>query len=223
MLQLMNWKNIDPFPVMGVWLNETNAIAFDLSIANEKLKRETYGNIDAFSMYTNGLLASAHVPFGYGGYFENRVIYNVFDNFATNHEHRSIHLGVDVWSTAGTPVYCPLDGSIHSFQFNDGDGNYGPAIIVEHQLDGQVLFSLYGHLSKTDLQGLEIGMPVKKGSLLCHLGEPHENGKWPPHLHFQLMLDMEGWEGDYPGVCVSKDEPHFRKNCPDPLSLIYKD
>ena len=83
--------------------------------------------------------------------------------------------------------------------------------------------NVYSHLQKDDLTGMPVGETIKKGSLLCHLGGPHENGKWPPHLHFQLIRDLEGWEGDYPGVCSLKDENHYRKNCPDPISLICRD
>lgn len=222
MLLPMNWKNIDPFPIMGKWLDASNAIPMDFSVGNTALKKDTYGNISTFCSHVQQLLQKADVAFGYGGYFENRIIYNVFDNFATDQEHRNIHLGIDVWGDAGTSVYAPLDGHVHSFRFNEGEGNYGPTIILQHLVHGKTLFSLYGHLSKIDLEGLEVGMAITKGSLLCHLGTPEENGKWPPHLHFQLMLDMEGWEGDYPGVCSRKDERHYRMNCPDPSPLILR-
>lgn len=206
---------------MGEWLNSNNAIAFDLSVSNSSLKEKTYGNIENFTIYINGLLQRANVKYGYGGYFEDRIVYNVFDNFATSAEHRSIHLGIDIWAGAGTPVFAPMDGIIHSFQVNEGEGNYGPTIILEHTIDGAKLFSLYGHLNTSDLADLHPGKMINQGELLCHLGDTHENGKWPPHLHFQLMHNMEGWKGDYPGVCSRKDETHYRKNCPDPISLIY--
>jgi len=221
MLRHMNWKNIDFFPLMGEWLNKENAIAFNLSVNNGSLKKETYGNIDSFSAYINGLLQKGNVKYGYGGFFEDRIVYNVFDNFATSAEHRSIHLGIDIWTAAGAPVFAPLDGIIHSVQVNEGEGNYGPTIILEHTIDGAKLFSLYGHLSSGDLNDLYPGKSIHKGELLCHLGEIHENGKWPPHLHFQLMKDMEGWKGDYPGVCSKQNESHYRNNCLDPISLIY--
>lgn len=217
----MKWKNTDVFPLMGEWLNSDNAIAFDLSVNNSSLKEETYGNIENFTIYINGLLQRANVKYGYGGYVEDRIVYNVFDNFATSAEHRSIHLGIDIWAAAGSPVFAPFDGVIHSFQVNEGEGNYGPAIILEHTIDGAKLFSLYGHLSTRDLTDLYPGKMINQGELLCHLGETHENGKWPPHLHFQLMYDMQGWQGDYPGVCSRKDENHYRNNCPNPISLIY--
>jgi murein DD-endopeptidase MepM/ murein hydrolase activator NlpD len=217
----MNWKNIDVFPIMGEWLNKENAIAFDLSVNNSSLTKETYGNIENFNSYIKGLLKKANVKYGYGGYFEDRIVYNVFDNFATSAEHRSIHLGIDIWAGAGTPVFAPMDGIIHSFQLNAGEGNYGPTIILEHTLDRTKIFSLYGHLSTMDLDDLYPGKMINQGELLCHLGDIHENGKWPPHLHFQLMHDMEGWKGDYPGVCSRQDEHHYRNNCPDPMGLIF--
>jgi peptidoglycan LD-endopeptidase LytH len=43
-----------------------------------------------------------------------------------------------------------------------------------------------------------------------------ENGNWPPHLHFQLIADMEGWKGDYPGVCKYSEREKWLGNCPDP-------
>ena len=222
MLQHMNWKNIDAFPLMGEWLTSQNAVVLDLSANNDSLSKAIYGDIEKFNNYITALLQNAMVQYGYGGFFENRIVYNVFDNFATTAEHRSIHLGIDVWTEAGASVYAPLDGVVHSFQINQGDGNYGPTIILEHMIEGQTLYSLYGHLSTSDLDGLFVGKTFSKGDLLCHLGNTHENGKWPPHLHFQLMHELEGWKGDYPGVCSRQDEWHYRKNCPDPLALIYQ-
>lgn len=129
-------------------------------------------------------------------------------------------MGVDIWAQAWTPVFAPLDGLIHSFQNNAGFGNYGPTIILEHELDGQKLFSLYGHLALEDLKDLQVGQSISKGQKFCHLGPFPENGDWPPHLHFQLMWDMMGMFGDFPGVCSHREVDKFRKICPDPNLLI---
>ena len=40
------------------------------------------------------------------------------------------------------------------------------------------------------------GDQVEKGQQIATIGPPPENGNWPPHLHFQIMLDLldeEGW------------------------------
>ena len=100
-----------------------------------------------------------------------------------------------------------------NFQVNERSGNYGPTIILYHPTEK--IYSLYGHLSIADLVYLEVGAPIAKGQLLCHLGKPQENGGWPPHLHFQLIRNMHGFQGDYPGVCSQRDLVFYANNCPD--------
>ena len=129
-------------------------------------------------------------------------------------------MGIDIWTAAGAPVYAPLSGKIHSFQDNAGFGNYGATIIVEHEVKGNPLFSLYGHLFLSDLDGLKIGQEVKAGDLLCHVGPFPENGDWPPHLHFQLMLGLQEHVGDYPGVAAKKNLEFYKANCPDPNLIL---
>ncbi|NBT16691.1 MAG: peptidase M23, partial [Chitinophagia bacterium] len=73
----MNWKNIDPFPLMGEWLTPENSIALDLSVNNGSLNKSIYGNLDAFHAYIESQLKDANVFYGHGGYFENRIVYNV--------------------------------------------------------------------------------------------------------------------------------------------------
>ncbi len=95
----------------------------------------------------------------------------------------------------------PLDGIVHSFAFNNQFGDYGATIILSHQLDGISFYTLYGHLSLASLKNLQDGQSVKQGQVFAEFGIPFENGHWPPHLHFQLILDMGERKGDYPGVC----------------------
>ena len=196
-------------------LSPANSVALDLSATNKELNPAIYANIPAFCAYIEQKLGT---KMGVGGYLEHRIIYEAHENFATaSADFRNIHLGVDFWAQAGTSVFAPLAGEVHSFQVNPGSGNYGPTIILFHPSQG--IYSLYGHLASSDLAGLSVGMPITEGQVLCHLGEPHENGGWPPHLHFQLIRDMQGYSGDYPGVCSQRDLAYFASNCPDPLSF----
>ena len=56
--------------------------------------------------------------------------------------------------------------------------------------------------------------------VLGHFGDAGENGQWPPHLHFQLMFDMESMIGDYPGVCRYSEMERYRANIPDPNLVL---
>lgn len=131
-------------------------------------------------------------------------------------EPRRLHLGTDIWGLAGTPVYAPLGGMVHSFAFNDHFGDYGATLILLHQLDGLPFYTLYGHLSLRDIAHISEGQYVNRGQEIAHFGQPHENGHWPPHLHFQIIFDIGLYEGDYPGVCRYAERERYLSNCPDP-------
>ncbi|MFN8393545.1 MAG: peptidoglycan DD-metalloendopeptidase family protein [Bacteroidia bacterium] len=156
----------------------------------------------------------------WGGYQEQRLIYGNSSIFHQEQSPRNIHLGLDFWMDAGEKVYSPLDGTIHSLQDNDAFGDYGPTIIVQHWVRGTAFHLLYGHLGRASLLPWQPGQQVTKGDLIGCLGAPDENGNWPPHLHFQIIIDMEGKQGDYPGVCSVETLKHYSNNCPDPRFLL---
>lgn len=198
-------------------------VALDLSNNNKNLTVETMTDVDSFSKYVNQQINSADAAFGIGGYLENRKLYEhspLFDAQQTHPEARVIHLGVDIWGPVGTPVFTPLGGTIHSFGFNNHKGDYGATIILQHQLEGLVFHTLYGHLSLVDLEYLRPNNYISPGICMAHFGQPAENGMWPPHLHFQIIMDMHNKIGDYPGVCSLSQIDFYKKNCPNPEAVL---
>jgi|SRR5579863_124051 len=193
---------------------------FDFTAANTGLSAEDIEDTARFSAWVIKKLNENHCRYGVGGYMEQRIIYFRSEHFNTADEPRRLHLGVDIWAEAGTPVYAPLSGYIHSFRDNNNHGDYGPTIILHHDLGGLELYSLYGHLSRVDLMGLQAGAEIEKGQKLSSFGNADENGHWPPHLHFQLMFDMEGMAGDYPGVAKFSEKVKWLKNIPDPNLIL---
>ncbi|SDN08338.1 Peptidase family M23 [Daejeonella rubra] len=193
---------------------------FDFSSSNQELSPQTVADTSLFSSWISNKLQVNNCRYGLGGYNERRMLYSRSELFNNSEEPRRLHLGVDIWAEAGTPVYAPLSGQIHSFRFNDAFGDYGATLILEHDLDGLIFYSLYGHLSLSSISGLQKGAIVKQGEKIAEFGIFSENGNWPPHLHFQLILDMQGHEGDYPGVCQFSEKLKFLGNCPDPDILL---
>jgi peptidoglycan LD-endopeptidase LytH len=201
--------------------------SLDLSASNpqaSELSRDT----DTFTAYISEQLDKHEAHYLVGGYNELRAVYdrsNLFDGTDTrNTEPRRLHIGTDIWAQAGTPVYTPLGGMVHSFAFNDHFGDYGATIILLHQLDGFAFYTLYGHLSKEDINRLNPGDYIARGVEFAHFGAPHENGHWPPHLHFQIISDIGLYSGDYPGVCRYSEKHYYLSNCPDPdLILKFKE
>ncbi|WP_114748668.1 peptidoglycan DD-metalloendopeptidase family protein [Pleomorphovibrio marinus] len=211
----------DFYPLMGVPLTSSNTEVLDLSAKNTSLNRAVYQEGSSFENFITHFLKLSNKPFAIGGYLENRSIYSRSEVFSSGKtSFRNIHMGIDIWSFPGAPVFCPLEGRIHSFQDNMGFGNYGPTLILEHELQGRVIYSLYGHLSRADMGAWQAGMTVIKGTLLGHLGALEENGCWPAHLHFQLIHKIGEYRGDYPGVCMEVDMQYYKQNCPDPNKWI---
>lgn len=197
-------------------------LAMDFTAQNKALTIDIINHTDLFSSYINQQLNHANALYGIGGYNEHRTVYarsRVFDGAAETDE-RCIHLGVDIWGKAGTAVSAPLDGIVHSFAFNDAYGDYGATIILAHPIAGAHFYSLYGHLALADIANLTEGIFIQAGEVFAHFGEPTENGQWPPHLHFQLILDMGSKKGDYPGVCSIANRKEYLNNCPNPDVLI---
>ncbi len=182
-------------------------------------------NTPAFTDYVFGMLRAAGANVGVGGYNEHRVIYRRSEHFQLTPtgepaEPREIHLGIDLWASAGTPIFAPLKGVVHSFQDNANFGDYGPTIILEHDIPAGKLYSLYGHLTRESLLGLHEGKALEAGEKIAEIGPYPENGDWPPHLHFQLITDMLGYRGDFPGVCSLADRQKFLAICPNPNVLL---
>lgn len=193
---------------------------FDFTASNTELSLTDLIDTDRFSAWVNQKLAGGNYKYGIGGYMEHRTIYGRSELFNGAEEPRRLHLGVDIWADAGTPVYSPFDGKVHSFNDNHNFGDYGPTIILEHDLDGLMLYSLYGHLSWESLQGLYPGKPIIKNERIATFGNAAENGNWPPHVHFQLIFDMEGHAGDYPGVGRFSEREKLMDNIPDPNLVL---
>lgn len=203
-------------PLFSPPLTVANTIHMELSATSEfgrgldaaELDAAVFARIDAA-----GALA------GVGGYLENRSVYKDTELFGGDAE-RCIHIGVDVFMAAGTPIHAPLDGRVHSFANRATQGDYGPVIILRHQLDGIEFHSLYGHLTLESLNGLEPGREFAAGERIAAIGPRPINGDWTPHLHFQLIRDMQGIRGDYPGVVRPAELDFYRDNCPDPMPLL---
>jgi murein DD-endopeptidase MepM/ murein hydrolase activator NlpD len=195
-------------------------LQLDFTAGNRDLAEEIYSDVSKFSTYINTKLEQSGYRYGIGGYNEQRSIYASRNHFDTGGEPRRLHLGTDIWASAGTPVYAFMGGRVHSFAFNNAAGDYGATLILLHQLDGIAFHTLYGHISLKDIENLTASQYVVRGQKIAHFGTPEENGHWPPHLHFQIIIDMELKQGDYPGVCRFSEKEKYLRNCPDPDLIL---
>lgn len=194
-------------------------ISMDLTSENKELNSIDLSNPEEIQRYILRIIKKNNKKYAIGKYNEDRILYN-HSNLFTETEPRTIHLGIDLWVPEKTPIMAPLRGIVHSFKDNIGEGDYGPTIILEHNLEGVTFYTLYGHLSKDSLNNLYIGKEFNAGEVIGKVGIYPSNGNWPPHLHFQIINDMLGKFGDFPGVASSKTVKAFLENCPNPNLIL---
>lgn len=199
-------------------LDVGNTLPIDLSIHNRELRQHEESPAEVLWQLIWDEVKRSGKTAAYGGYAEKRVWYRRnSDQFGTGDRERCIHLGIDIWMPSGTTLYTPLNATVHSLANNKGDANYGPTIVLRHELDGTEFFSLYGHLSTDSLAGLRAGDALAAGSPFAQIGNIAENGNWPPHVHVQLIADMLGQQGDFIGVCSEVEKEGYLNLCPEPL------
>ena len=216
LLELFEKYRFKFFPLLGKAFQRSDFCDINLSVNNEHLDLEKIQTYEGLEKFIKNELELKNAKVGIGGYLEKRVLYQQSSNFKNSAENRNIHLGVDWWCDAGTKIYAPLDGIVHSFKYNAAHLDYGATIILQHKIEGHLFYSLYGHLNLASLEKLEKGILIKKGTPFTAMGNRNENGGWVPHLHFQIIQDMMNKEGDFPGVTSENDLTFFSKNCPDP-------
>ena len=193
----------------------------DFSATNEALLQRDLSETSTFSDFVFKEMLEGNAFVGIGGYAENRVIYRQRKHFNDEAKQpRSIHLGTDIWANAGEAIHAPLDGTVHSFAFNDHYGDYGPTIILAHSISNITFYTLYGHLSLASLDGLYVGRTISANQNFAAIGTYPENGDWPPHLHFQIITDIGDFKGDFPGVSSIQDKEHYLNRCPNPNLIL---
>ncbi|MCC5945941.1 MAG: peptidoglycan DD-metalloendopeptidase family protein [Bernardetiaceae bacterium] len=203
-------------PMLPIKYFYKKACPIDLSKHNPDLKRLNPDDYEAMETYIFDTIRNADAYYGIGGYGEERDMYERSEVFATGEgESRSIHLGIDVWVMAGERIATPLDAEVHSFANNDSFGDYGATIVLAHELEGVTFYTLYGHLSLESIEHLSVGYVIPKGTFFCTIGDRTENGNWVPHLHFQIIKDMQGKQGDFIGVAPKSEKDYYLDLCPD--------
>ena len=205
-----------------------NILSFDINSVNKSVinlrSNKNISNTKIFSNKINSFLKKNDSNLGIGLYGQKRSIYkgNNFISLLNNKLKRNVHLGIDLFTTAGNYIFSPFDGKVCILNNNNIKYDYGPTIVLEHNLNKKIKFyTLYGHLSKSSLKNHFIGKIIKKGECFAEIGNYPKNGDWPPHLHFQIILHLMDEKYNFPGVCEEIFYSMWTKICPNP-NLILK-
>ncbi|WP_447977996.1 aminotransferase class III-fold pyridoxal phosphate-dependent enzyme [Candidatus Nitrospira bockiana] len=213
-------------PVIGPDLRKGDHTVIDLSAGGADFAE--IGDLTDIRRWTDAIFERMHAAgtqVGVGRYGEARRSYTAAAYRPAGTEvdgWRTVHLGIDLFLAPGAPVYAPLEGTVHSLADNAEPQDYGPTVILRHDLSGAgECFTLYGHLSPESLERLSPGQSIAKGAKIGTIGHPPGNGDWPPHVHFQLITDLLDQTGNFPGVCAPRDRRLWQSLCPDPNLILH--
>ncbi len=222
-----NWASKNTFQLSELFptIDKDEIHLLDLSPASTWIgSKNDFNNLDLFQFKIEQLQKENPSKVIAGGYCEPRPLYTAssYDKEGNNGpESRTIHLGIDFWLPAETPVHALFDGTVITAVNDAGYKEYGGLIILKHRFENVEFFTLYGHLSLKSIKNISEGTQLKKGDRIGYLGNENENGVWAPHLHFQIMLSMLDYKIDFPGVTYFNQLPIWKGICPDP-NLLFK-
>ncbi|MBC7595326.1 MAG: peptidoglycan DD-metalloendopeptidase family protein [Kineosporiaceae bacterium] len=95
----------------------------------------------------------------------------------------SFHEGVDFIPGVGTPIGAIADGTVTYAAY---DGNFGYHVIIDHNINGQKVQSLYAHMLAGSIK-VVVGQQVTVTQELGQVGSTgHSTGA---HLHLEVHLD----------------------------------
>jgi peptidoglycan LD-endopeptidase LytH len=157
--------------------------------------------------------------YGIGRYNEKRPGMYSTELFTNGSAPRDIHMGIDLAAPVDAPVYAFYEGRIYLTGINPAGGDYGGTVITEHDLGGQTIWALYGHLSHRSTTAKKAGDQLGTGDVIGWLGDKNENGGWNPHLHFQLSWKKPE-HCDMPGAVNERDLADSLRTYPDPRLVL---
>lgn len=113
------------------------------------------------------------------------------------------HNGIDIAGEWHQKVATIADGKVYKVNYNkSGYGNY---VIIKHEIDGEIFYTLYAHLSNIYVY---VDNEVKQGQVIGLEGgdpnqDPNPGNSTGHHLHFAVLKTPDGSESYNPNKYIS--------------------
>jgi murein DD-endopeptidase MepM/ murein hydrolase activator NlpD len=150
------------------------------------------GENDRFYMYVDRIFeGEASKPWEGGAYGYVRTAMRINDRVILTKFHEGIDIAPINRDRAGNPldlVTSIADGRVAYVSPISGRSNYGKYLVVEHEWENSLVYSLYAHLAEITCNP---GDPVRAGSVLGRMGYTGVGlNRTRAHLHLELAMLM---------------------------------
>ena len=200
-------------PVTGTPSAAAGATVFDLSVGSPLIPDpDVLRDPRAFTELLFGEMRRSGSAVGVGRYGEARLV----------PPDRTVHLGLDLFLEAGTPIFAPLDGTVRDVCPGDDSSDHGPAVILEHRVDGRRLtfHTLYGAFERLLSRRAGRGPAVPQGRAaggrrrFSRERRPAAPPSFPDHPRHA------GTKGGFPRLVLPGRKEVSLGFCPDPELVL---
>ena len=132
-------------------------------------------------------LAASGASWAVGKYLEDRS--GLLANYPEMiQQGRVFHAGLDIVVPPDVGLFAPLAGVVHEVVVDGGMGNYGGVVVLRHELEAVIFYSLYGHLN-TRFE-VRPGQVLRAGERFGSIGKGKDSGGWFTHTHLQILTPL---------------------------------
>lgn len=213
----LSLENIEIHPLFGRRLTGSPHI-FDFSSKNDAVSDYDTADFDKFQKLIFQELEQSEKRWGIGRYLEERQL--MLSRYPQmQEEQRFYHVGLDIVLPEATPVYAPLDGTVHDLGIDEGLGNYGGYLILRHTIAETTFYSFYGHLNSLHL--VNRNQEITAGEVIGRLGARTDSGGWFTHVHLQIITQYAMDQGRHlQGYVTLQDLARIDELFPSPYPLV---
>ena len=197
-----------------------NGVFISLANDSQVYKRIDIKNQVQLQEYADELMSQNQTNWAISEFGENRkFMFTQLGHHQMVQQNRFIHLGLDIWVPVNTIVHAPLAGKIVISEYESGEGNYGGLVVIEHIIQDQKIYSVYGHLNKDHLP--KAGTNLNAGQQFAKIGEMNSNGGYFYHIHLQVLTE-KGYNQEmvHQGYTTEEKFKTIQDLCLDPRFLF---